>query len=122
MQPTQRAYLELHIAVLLFGFTAILGNLIQLPAVVIVWWRVLITSISLLFMIRLLPLFRTLSRRQLLQFMGIGVIVGLHWVAFYGSIKLSNASIGVVCMATTSFFTAFLEPAILKQKFKWYER
>lgn len=53
--------------------------------------------------------------------MGIGCIVALHWIAFYGSIKLSNASIGVVCMATTSFFTSLIEPLIMRQPVKWFE-
>lgn len=121
MTPTQRAYLELHIAVFLFGFTAILGDLIQLSALLIVWWRVLLTSISLAFIIRVGRLFRTLPRKKVLMFMGIGVIVAVHWVTFYGAIKLSNASIGVVAMATTSFFTSLIEPMIMRQRVKWYE-
>lgn len=121
MEGEKRAYLELHIAVFLFGFTAILGDLIQLSAVVIVWWRVLITSISLLFLVRVAKLIRSLPRRTLLQFMGIGVLVALHWVAFYGAIKLANASITLICMATTSFFTSFLEPLIMQHRIRWYE-
>ena len=121
MTPTQRAYLELHIAVFLFGFTAILGDLIQLSALLIVWWRVLLTSISLAFIIRLGRLFRTLPPRKILTFMGIGVIVATHWVTFYGAIKLSNASIGVIAMATTSFFTSLIEPFVMRQRVKWYE-
>jgi drug/metabolite transporter (DMT)-like permease len=121
MDPIRRAYLELHIAVFLFGFTAILGDLIQLSAVVLVWWRVLLTSISLLFLIRLGRLFRELPRRTIGQYMSIGVLVALHWVAFYGSIKLANAAIALICMATTSFFTSLLEPLIMRQKVQGYE-
>ncbi|MEN0002562.1 MAG: EamA family transporter [Bacteroidota bacterium] len=121
MTPVQKAYVELHIAVLLFGFTAILGDLIDLSAVTLVWWRVLITSVSLLFLIRVAKLFRTLPRKTILQFMGIGVLVAVHWIAFYGAIKLANASIAVVCMATTSFFTALLEPLIMRQRIKGFE-
>ncbi len=121
MNPTRRAYLELHLAVLLFGFTAILGDLIQLTALVMVWWRVLLTSVSLLFLIQLRRLFRKLPRRQVLQYMGIGVIVALHWLCFYGAIKLANASIALVAMATTSFFTSLLEPVIMQERTKWYE-
>jgi drug/metabolite transporter (DMT)-like permease len=121
MNDVKRAYVELHIAVFLFGFTAILGSLIDLSALVMVWWRVLITSISLLFMVRVLKLFRHLPLKAILQFAGIGVLVAIHWLAFYGAIKLSNASITLVCMATTSFFTAFLEPLIMKHKVRWYE-
>ncbi len=121
MNPEKRAYLELHIAVFLFGFTAILGDLIQLSALVMVWWRVLITSLSLLFLIRVGNIFRTFPQAAIRRFMGIGVLVALHWVAFYGAIKLSNASITLICMATTSFFTSLIEPVIMKQKVRWYE-
>lgn len=121
MNPTQRAYLELHIAVLLFGITAILGDLISLPATVLVWWRVLITSISLFFLIRLGRGLKDIPRALVLQYMGIGVLVALHWITFFGSVKFSNASICLVCLATTSLFTSFLEPLILKQPFKFYE-
>jgi len=121
MTSTQRAYLELHLAVFLFGFTAILGDLIQLSALLIVWWRVLLTSLSLAVIVKVVRLFRQLPWQKTLKFMGIGVIVAIHWVTFYGAIKLSNASIGVVAMATTSFFTSLLEPLIMRQKVKWYE-
>jgi drug/metabolite transporter (DMT)-like permease len=121
MDPVRRAYLEIHLAVLLFGLTAILGDLISLSALSLVWWRVLLTSISLLFLVRLRKLFRELPSRVIAQFAGIGVIVALHWLAFYGAIKYSNASITLVMMATASFFTALLEPLLLRQRLKFYE-
>lgn len=121
MTSTNRAFLELHIAVLLYGITAILGDLINLPATVLVWWRVLFTSISLYFLIGFGSTLKTLPRNLILQYMGIGVIVGLHWITFFGSIKYANASISLVCLATGSFFTSILEPLMTKQKFKWYE-
>lgn len=117
----RRAYLELHIAVLLFGLTAILGDLIQLTALVLVWWRVLLTSGSLLPFVRPLQLLRDMGRRRLLIFCGIGVLVALHWLAFYGAIKLANASVSLICMATTSFFTALLEPLIIRRPIVWFE-
>lgn len=121
MPPERRAYIELHIAVLLFGFTAILGAWISLSALVLVWWRVLLTSLSLLLFVRVWRLLRSLPPATTFRFMGIGVLVALHWLAFYGSIKLSNASIALVCMALTSFFTSMLEPLIMRQRFKWYQ-
>lgn len=121
MKPEQRAYFELHLSVLLFGLTALLGGLLELSAIVIVWWRVLLTSVSLIFLIRVRHLFKDLPVRSILIFSGIGIIVGLHWVAFYGAVKLSNVSICLVGMATTSIFTAFLEPLFFKQKIKSYE-
>lgn len=121
MNATQKSYLALHFAVLLFGFTAILGALIDIPAFTIVWWRVLLTSVSLLFLLNVPRLYRTLPRRDIINFSLIGIIVAVHWVTFYGAIKLSNASVCLVCMATASFFTSLLEPLILKQKFNPYE-
>ena len=121
MDATKRAYLELHIAVFLWGFTAILGDVIQLSALMLVWWRVLITSISLVFMIRLGKALRKLTRKTILQFAFVGALTGLHWLTFFGAIKLSNASITLVSMATCAFFTAIIEPLILRSPVKWWE-
>lgn len=121
MNPVKKAYLQLHIAVLLYGFTAILGDLISLPAVILVWWRVLMASVGLFFLIQFGKNLHRLPTKLILQYMGIGILVGLHWISFFGSIKYSNASIALVCVATTSFFTAFLEPILLGQKIKGYE-
>ena len=121
MDHTQKAYLQLHVAVILFGFTAILGDLISLSALVLVWWRVLITSISLFFFIGFGKKLKAIPRKRILQFMGIGALVALHWICFFGSIKYANASVCLVCFATTSLFTAFLEPVLTKKPFNWYE-
>lgn len=121
MNPTRKAYLQLHFAVLLFGFTAILGNdkLISIPAISIVWWRVLFTSISLFFLINFGKSLRKIPKRYLWQYMVIGAIVALHWICFFGSVKLSgNSSVTLICMATVAFFTAVIEPIVLKTKFQ----
>lgn len=117
MESDKRAYLELHIAVFLFGLTAILGKVIQLPAISLVWWRVLFTSISLLFFVKFGKKLLTIPRPDILKFLGIGIIVGLHWICFYGSIKLANASVALVCMATTSLFTSIIEPVFTRSRF-----
>ncbi|MDF1695816.1 MAG: DMT family transporter [Saprospiraceae bacterium] len=116
MKQERRSYIELHIAVLLYGLTAILGDLIQLPAIVLVWWRVLITSLSLLSFIRFGKDLLSLKRKTALPLIGIGCLVAIHWICFYGSIKLSNASVGLIAMATTSVFTSLLEPWIMKRR------
>ncbi|PPK88842.1 threonine/homoserine efflux transporter RhtA [Neolewinella xylanilytica] len=117
----KRAYLELHLAVFLWGFTAILGDLIQLSALTLVWWRVLLTSLSLILFVRIGKMIREIGRRRFFLLAGIGVIVALHWVTFYGAIKLANASIALICMATTSLFSSVFEPLIVKRPFNWYE-
>ena len=120
MSAQKKAYINLHIAVFLFGFTAILGDLIELKALPLVWWRVFITTASLLFLVKS-KIIRQIPRKRLLQYMGIGCIVAIHWLTFYGAIKMANASIALVCLATTSFFTALLEPLLLKKKIRGYE-
>ncbi len=121
MNESKKAYVQLHIAVILFGFTAILGDLIHISAIAVVWWRVLISWISFLFLIKLIPLLRKLTTAQIFRFLGIGVLVGIHWITFFGAVKLSNASVTLICFSTTSFFTAFLEPWIIKRPFYWHE-
>jgi drug/metabolite transporter (DMT)-like permease len=115
------AYLLLHFAVLLFGFTAILGVLIDMRALDIVWWRVLITALSLIFFLRGAKSLLKMPRRYLLTYLGIGAIVGLHWLTFYGAVKLSNASITLVCMATASFFTALIEPLVTRSRWNFLD-
>jgi len=121
MNETQKSYLALHIAVLLYGLTAILGDLISLPAFTLVWWRVLITSFSLLFFVNAVKLYRSLPRRDIINFSLIGTIIAVHWLTFFGAVKLSNVSVCLVCMATASFFTSLIEPLLLEQKFNPYE-
>ncbi len=121
MTATRRAFFELHFAVFLYGFTGILGELISLSATVLVWWRVLLTSISLLFLIKFGQTLKGIPKKLLRDYIGIGILIGLHWITFFASIKLANVSIALVCYATCSFFTSILEPLITKATFKWYE-
>jgi drug/metabolite transporter (DMT)-like permease len=113
-----KSFLQLHLSVFLFGFTAILGDLIQLPTVSLVWWRVLLTAFFLLFLINPFKIYKTISRSLLIRHVLIGVLVAIHWIAFYGSIKVANASIVLIAVSTTSFITALVEPLMIKGK-KW---
>jgi drug/metabolite transporter (DMT)-like permease len=112
-----RAWLQLHFCVVLWGFTAIFGRLISLPALPLVWWRMTLVGIALI----AVPMFwrgvRGLSAQQIAIYAGIGVLVALHWLTFYGSIKLSNASIGATCMALMSVLMAFIEPLVVRRRF-----
>jgi drug/metabolite transporter (DMT)-like permease len=118
----QKAYLQLHIAVLLFGVTAILGKLITLEQTALVWNRLWIAILGLVFIPGVLKGILNIKRINVLRFAGIGILVCLHWLAFYGSIKIgNNASVTLACLATTSLFTSVLEPLITKSKFQWVE-
>lgn len=110
------SHLKLHIAVVLFGFTAIYGRLISLDAGIIVWYRMLLASLGFLFIPSLYKALRTISRRNLIQISLTGVIVMLHWVTFFGAIKASNVSITLCFLSTQSFFTAIIEPALFKRR------
>lgn len=116
-----KAYVQLHICVFLWGFTAILGKLISIAALPLVWWRVAITTTSLLFVGGLITKLKSIPRRKIGTYMFIGVLVCIHWVFFYASIKASNASVGVLCMALSPIFTAFIEPLYFKRRILWFE-
>ncbi len=121
MTNTQRAYLELHFAVFLFGFTAILGGLIHLTAIVLVWWRIFITCSAIIGYGNIFQRIKALPRGVVLRLVGIGVIVAVHWLAFFGAVKLANASVALVTFATTSFQSSLLEPLLTRKPIKWYE-
>jgi drug/metabolite transporter (DMT)-like permease len=117
LKPTTTATLQIHFCVLLWGFTAILGKLITLPALPLVWWRLVIVVGALLLVPRVLKSLRTLPRRLWLAYAGVGVLVALHWLTFYGAIKLSNASVAATCIALATPFTALVEPWLTGTKF-----
>jgi drug/metabolite transporter (DMT)-like permease len=112
-----RAWLQLHFCVVLWGFTAIFGRLISLPALPLVWWRMMLVGAALIAVPKFWRGVRGLPARQIAIYAGIGVLVALHWLTFYGSIKLSNASVGATCMALMSVLMAFIEPLIVRRKF-----
>lgn len=113
----KKTYLLLHLAVILAGFTGVFGKLISLNEGLLVWYRVFFSSIWLFFILRLFKINASLTFKDKLNIARVGVIITIHWVLFYGSIKYSNISIGVVCFSLTSFFTAVLSPLIQRKKF-----
>ncbi len=117
MQAVSKARLQIHFCVVLWGFTAILGKLITLPALPLVWWRMLLVTAALLLMPRVWRGLRAMRPRLRWAYAGIGVLVALHWLSFYAAIKLSNASVGATCIALGPVFLAFIEPWIAKRRF-----
>jgi drug/metabolite transporter (DMT)-like permease len=113
----RKAFLQLHIAVFLAGFTGILGRLITLNEAMLVWYRLLITVLTLWVLYVLQRKVHRISLASVTRIMGVGVIVALHWVTFYGSIKYANVSVALVCFSATGFFTAILEPVITRKPF-----
>jgi drug/metabolite transporter (DMT)-like permease len=115
--PATRAYLQIHLCVLLWGFTAILGKMISLGALPLVWWRMVIVVVALLLVPRVWRGLRAMSWRLRWSYAGIGVLVALHWLTFYGAIKLSNASVGATCIALGTVFVAMTEPWLARTRF-----
>lgn len=108
----RRARWSLHLCVLLWGFTAILGKLITLPTGALVVWRMGLVAALLALWPRVWRGIDAISRVQILRYAAIGVVIALHWLAFYGSIRLANASVAVGCVALGSVFAAIIEPLI----------
>jgi len=111
----RKAFIQLHIAVFLAGFTAILGKLIGLNEGLLVWYRLLITVVTLAFLLFFKKQLERIPLKDAFQILAVGIIVAIHWVTFYGSVKYGNVSIAVVCLSASGFFTSFFEPVIFKR-------
>ena len=117
----KKAFIQLHIAVFLAGFTGILGRLISLNEGMIVWYRLLLTAVTMWLLFGFTKKIRAIPVSTILRIGAVGFIAALHWVTFYGSIKYSNVSVALVCFSAIGFFTALLEPLLLKKKMNWTE-
>lgn len=114
-------YLHLHLIVLIWGFTAVLGKLISIDAMPLVWYRMVIASILVaVYIIIRRNSIRVSPKTRMIMFMA-GIVIALHWVTFFKAIKVSNVSIALVTMSTGALFTAFLEPIWYGRKMIWYE-
>ncbi|MEG3191304.1 DMT family transporter [Lysobacter sp. D1-1-M9] len=117
MTPTAKAQLQIHLCVLLWGVTAILGKLITMPALPLVWWRMGMVVVALALVPRVWRGLRAMPPRLRWAYAGIGVLVALHWLTFYGAIKLANASVAATCVALATVFTALIEPKLVGRRF-----
>lgn len=109
------AHLQMHFCVLLWGFTGILGRLITLDAIPLVFWRVLVVSACLLCWLPVWQHLARMQRRDWLAAIAAGVLVTLHWLAFYASIKLANASVAATCIALAPVFLALIEAPLARR-------
>ena len=118
MNPHRRALLELHLCVVLWGVTAILGKLITLPATQLVWWRMLLVTLALACFPRVWRALRTIPPRLIGAYAGIGCVIAVHWLCFYGSVKLANASVAATTMALAPVVVALVEPWVTGARFE----
>lgn len=109
--------LKLHITIFIWGFTAILGALISLPALHLVWFRMLIAALSMLGYMLFLKKQLTIGKLPIAKLMGIGCIVCLHWLTFFHSIKISTVAVALVSLSATALFTSLLEPLFKRSSF-----
>ena len=112
---------SLHTMVFVLGFTGIFGKLITLETIHLVWYRMLIAFITLAVFLAFKNQLFSIKRKDFLGIVGVGVLVTFHWLCFFHSIKVSNVSVAVVCLATSSLFAAILEPIFFKRKLLKYE-
>lgn len=107
-------------AILLAGCSGILGNLISLDAVLITWYRMLLAGLMLIIILYIKGN-KPIIQKNEWQELSVGLLLALHWIFFYGSIKYANVSIGVICFCLSSFFTAIISPMLNRQKISWAE-
>ena len=107
--------------VIFLGFTGVLGKLISLETTYLVWHRMFIAFVSLFFFLLFKKQIKSINKKDILPLLGVGAIVALHWFFFFGAIKVANISVAVICLATASLFSAFMEPIFFKRKLLLYE-
>lgn len=116
-----KSYLHFHVIVLIWGFTAVLGALISLGAVPLVWYRMLMASVFILLWIKWKKKSLKLAPKRIRVMIIAGLVIAVHWLTFFGAIKVSNVSITLALLSTGAFFTSILEPIFYKRKVIWYE-
>ena len=121
LSDNTKSYLQLHLIVFIWGFTAILGKLITLQSIPLVWFRMVFAVIFIFIYMKIKKKSFSISKATAIKFLFAGCIIALHWFTFFKAIKVSNVSVTLACLATGSFFTSLLEPIFYKRKIIWYE-
>lgn len=117
--PRLKEFLLLHGIIFLWGFTGIIGKLLHQESFIIVWYRVFIASLGLLAYLWFTKSSFSVKRTHILPVVLVGIVVALHWITFYYAIQISTASLGILCLATTTVHVVWLEPLIMKTAFQW---
>lgn len=122
MNQEKKDYLTLHFIVLIWGFTAILGLLIEIPSVEIVFFRTLLAALGLWIVLKFWKRSMTIhSRKHFLVIIGTGFLIAAHWILFFLSARISNASVCLAGMATCSLWTSLIEPLSQGRRIKGFE-
>lgn len=121
LKNVSKHHLLLHFIVFIWGWSPILGKGISTDALQLVWFRIAITLFLMAFYLVYIKANLLVSLKKLVQLSGVGFIICIHWLCFYGAIKVSNVSVTMAAFSTGTLFTAITEPLIYKRKFIWYE-
>lgn len=105
----------------IWGFSPVLGRFINTDAYQLVWFRILLTVAVMFMYLKFTKQSLKVSTKHFWQLSGIGVIIMVHWLAFYGAIKVSNISVTMVAFSTGTLFSSIIEPIIFKRKIRFYE-
>lgn len=114
-------HLLLHFIVFIWGFSPILGRFITCSTMQLVWFRIAITLVLITGYIIFKKHKTYVSKANIMKLAIIGIIIAIHWLCFYGAIKVSNVSVTMAAFSTGTLFTAICEPLILRRKIIWYE-
>lgn len=116
-----RAYVNLHLIVFIWGFTAILGALITVHSEALVWYRLLLASVFMFFFIVYKKISLKIPIKIVYQLFCVGFLIALHWIFFFKAIKTSNVSVTLAIFSLGAFITSLLEPLLYNRKILWYE-
>ena len=120
-KPTFKDYAKLHAVILVWGFTGILGKVITVSSISIVWYRTLFAALSLVIFLLLRKSPIRIPFKTMIQYLGVGIVVALHWVFFFEALKVSTVSVTLATLASATLFTSILEPLFFRKKIVPYE-
>ena len=104
--------LVLHLVILAWAFTAILGKLISLPSLDMVVWRTGLATLGFVAIALAMRAPLRLAKRDAGILFGLGAILGLHWVLFFLSARLATASVSLAAMPTMLIWCTLMEPFV----------
>lgn len=120
LDDKNRSLLQIHFAVLLFGLTGVFGKLITLPSTILVLGRLIFSAFSIFCYMKVSgKSIKLQEKKHFLSFVMLGVLLAVHWITFYESIKLSTVAIGLLTFSTFPVFATFIEPYFFKEKLQF---
>ena len=117
----KKSLIFLHFIILIWGFTGVLGKLIEMSSVHIVWNRMFISFICLFTLNKIIYNTNTITIKNIIHYSSIGFLIAVHWICFFEAIKESTVSLALICLSSISLFTSIIEPIFYKRKIYLHE-